>query len=211
METNKKLSTHKDTDTLPFPKAVYYYTRPTLQPESYGNHLLDYRRAYVNYGWCCMFRGLVLYTAVVIFFIEWSTRKPWPYSIVLYGNISIAQHHRTNNNPSFNLSTPKLTPKSTDQHRYGYRLAAWVPPLVPTPVVEVAFDAVHILVNHVYVPVASLLTCLFSWTTRLIPGGKWEVESEKLGWREVRMFLICMVWTNTCLPACLYTIIYHIR
>ena len=48
---------------------------------------------YVNSPWfwlCCMFRGLVLYSAVVIFHIQWCTRKPWSSSIILYNNISIA-------------------------------------------------------------------------------------------------------------------------
>ena len=46
-----------------------------------------------------MFRGLRLYTAVVIFYIYWCARKLWSSSIILYDRISTAQHHHTNNNP----------------------------------------------------------------------------------------------------------------
>ena len=44
-----------------------------------------------------MFRRLLLYTVGVVFHIYWCTRKPRSYSIILYNNSIIAQHHHTNN------------------------------------------------------------------------------------------------------------------
>jgi len=40
-----------------------------------------------------IFRGLLLYTVVAIFHIEWCTRKPLSSSVILNDNTSIAQHH----------------------------------------------------------------------------------------------------------------------
>jgi hypothetical protein len=47
-----------------------------------------------------IFRGALLYTAVVIFNMYWCNRKP------RYSSISTAQHYHTNNN---HLSIPKST------------------------------------------------------------------------------------------------------
>ena len=60
------------------------------------------------------FRGLLLYTVVVIFPIDCCITKPRSSSIILYNknNTSIAQRHHTNNNPSFNF--PPLNQQSTD-------------------------------------------------------------------------------------------------
>ena len=45
-----------------------------------------------------MFRGLVLYTAFVIFHIKLCIRKPCSSSIIICDSIRIALHHHTNNN-----------------------------------------------------------------------------------------------------------------
>ena len=75
---------------------------------------------------CCLFRWLLLYIVVAIFHIEWCIRKPLSSSSILYNNISIAQHHHTNNNPyiflhlsnfnhALNQPYPESTDKSTDK------------------------------------------------------------------------------------------------
>tara|TARA_B110000090_G_C13210929_1_gene380811 strand:- start:190 stop:780 length:591 start_codon:yes stop_codon:yes gene_type:complete len=53
-----------------------------------------------------IFRGLLLYTAAVIFPIDCCIRRPRASSIILYDSINIAQHHHTNNNPSINIFQP---------------------------------------------------------------------------------------------------------
>ena len=60
------------------------------------NEVRDYQRID---SLCLVFRGLLLYSAVVTFHLEWCTRKPWSSSIISFDNISIAQHHHTNNKP----------------------------------------------------------------------------------------------------------------
>ena len=55
---------------------------------------------YVNYArLSCMFRGLFLCYVVIIFHIQWYTRKPCSSFIIPHKNTINAQHHHTNNNP----------------------------------------------------------------------------------------------------------------
>ena len=57
----------------------------------------------------CMFRGLYLYSIIVMFHVEWCIRKPWSSSIMICTNNIIAHNHRTNNGMSFYIYTPTST------------------------------------------------------------------------------------------------------